>query len=737
MPPQEFANPTLARAYQYQMAGQLDEAAALYAQRLKTNPDCSETHQLLGLLHYQRGDLERGIKHLHQAVQTDPQNGLYRFNFGNLLSESGQEALAAQQYQECIRIKPEWPEPYINLGVLFTAAGQYEQAEETYARALQLRPNDPVVLTNQVNLRIKQNQWSLALTEAQHLLTHHPRHHTTHIQLGFIELGLGNPHGSAHHFRTALGFLPQRPDAWMGLAESLADAPNQQETIHAITQALEQVPEEAGLWHNLSVAWMQQGEFHQAAKSSRKALALLPNFLSALEQSWFVHRATGEWQEAGNAAKRLDALRRQGETYSPSPFYSVARQENPAENRRAAQLHITHQNRITAPATPFSFSEIQPKSRLRIGYLSNDFHDHATAHLIAGLLQAHDRRRIECVAYSYGPDTGDSYQRRIRNSVDHWVQLREDSHPQAAQKIYDDKVDILVDLKGHTRGNRMEICTLKPAPVLVNYLGYPGTTGMDCYDYIIADPVVLPKEAWSHYTESVVWMPHAYQATDRTQLQLAPTPSRAQLGLPEESLVLCSFNQTWKLEPHVFSLWMQALKQHPDTVLWLWQEDIKIQKTLRAAAQHAEVDPKRLFFAGRVGRTEHLARLTQANLALDTGTYNGHTTTSDALCAGIPVITRQGAHFASRVSASLLHSVGRTGLITDSWPAYAALLDRLLTHRAQLDAHRAILKKTRWTAPLFQTEFFTRAMEEAFHRMWAQRVHHSAPTAFQVGASPP
>ena len=358
------------------------------------------------------------------------------------------------------------------------------------------------------------------------------------------------------------------------------------------------------------------------------------------------------------------------------------------------------------------------KSKIVIGYLSNDFRYHATAHLMLSLFGLHNRDEFEIYCYSYGKDDRSYYRSRIQHDCDKFVDISSFGHDAAAGCIYKDKVDILVDLKGYTEGTRLSICALRPAPVQVSYLGFPGTTGADFFDYIITDKIVTPEEHAPYYSEKFAYLPHCYQVNDHTQLIANKDWKKGDFGFPEDSFVFCSFNGPYKIDPVMFDVWMEILRKVPDSILWLLSGNNIAEKNLRREAEARGIQSERLVFADMLPKDEHLSRLRFADLALDTRIVTGHTTTSDALWAGVPVITLQGGHFASRVSSSVLSAIGLPELITHSLEEYEALAVQLARNPAQLQEIRQRLAENRLSAPLFDTPRFVRNLESAYKEMW-------------------
>jgi protein O-GlcNAc transferase len=371
-------------------------------------------------------------------------------------------------------------------------------------------------------------------------------------------------------------------------------------------------------------------------------------------------------------------------------------------------------------------------SRITVGYLSNNFKNHPTAHLIQGMFRHHNREKFKVFCYSYGEDDQSSYRKKIKTECDQFIDLRMLSHAEAVRRIYDDRVDILIDLVGHMKANRLCIPALRPAPVQVRWLGLAGTTGADFIDYIITDPVVTPEEHTPFYSENFVYMPYCYQINDNTQAIPENGLKRTDFGLPAERFVFCSFSTRYKFDPVMFNTWMKILKKVPGSVLWVLGGSKTAEKNLTQAAESRGVNCNRLVFAEKIPRDQHLARLRLADLALDTRIVNGAITTSDALWSGVPVITLQGRHFASRMSSSILSAAGLPELVAHSLDDFETLAVRLAGESDELSVIRQKLAQNRFTIPLFDTPGFVRNLEIAFKKMWGIYVSGDSPRPIKV-----
>lgn len=415
-----------------------------------------------------------------------------------------------------------------------------------------------------------------------------------------------------------------------------------------------------------------------------------------------------------------------GRLYSPFfllglPGIGAEEQRTSAERWMSAKISATSE--VRAKRTFRDSSE--PAQRIRIGYLSNDFHNHATAFLMIELFESHDSEKFELFAYSYGEDDGKEMRPRLEASFEHFVEVQTLTVSETAERINADGIDILIDLKGFTLGTRTEVLAHRPAPVQVNFLGYPGTLGTGLCDYIITDRFLTPPASGPNYSESFAYMPETYQPRGR-RTEIAKAPSRASAGLPENGFVFCCFNQSVKITPEIFKVWCRLLSHNSDSVLWL-MADHMAEGNLKNFAMQQGVLPSRLVFAEPLPQDDHLARLQLADLLLDTQPYNAHTTASDALWAGIPVVTCSGETFASRVAGSLLHAVGLPELITkdlDEYYELALILSKDSKRYEGLVSHLAL---NRLTSPLFDTKRYTKHLEELYRKMWER---------YQSGAMP-
>ncbi len=531
---------------------------------------------------------------------------------------------------------------------------------------------------------------------------------------------------------------PGYAGAASNLGMVLAGQARMDEAVDALRRAVGIDPRHAGARTNLAAILRQGGAIPEAVEHLREALALDPGNRTARANLIRPLMELCDWDAVASVVATLREECAAGlEDWADAiaPFESQVLPFTPEFQLRVGQ-HYSARYALEAeqgpriphrPATPADAGR-----RLRIGYLSSDFHEHATAHLSAGLYEAHDRKQFEILAYSIGRGEAGEYRQRIVSGCDAFHDVAGLPAGDIAQQIARDGVDILVDMAGFAGGGRPQIPALRPAPLQVSFLGYPGTMGADFMDYLVADHVVVPEDQECWYAEKLVFMPGSYQVNDGGQAIAGTTPTRASLGLPDEAFVFCCFNQLYKMEPETFGAWMRILKAVPGSVLWLQAGHPAAEQRLRLVAVATGVDPARLVFAPYARKPEHLARHAHAGLFLDTHAVNAHTTASDALWAGVPLLTWPGDTFSSRVAASILHAIGLAECVMPDLPAYEARAIALARDPQALETLRRRLNENRLTQPLFDTKTYVKALEAAYRRMWTDHCRGLAPASFDV-----
>ncbi|ATC33646.1 hypothetical protein CA606_15620 [Caulobacter vibrioides] len=503
--------------------------------------------------------------------------------------------------------------------------------------------------------------------------------------------------------RAALAADPDNPPVFNALAVSLQRLGGFSEALAAIDHAVAVAPREPAYRTHRAALLTLLNRPADAARDLEVVLELNPSHPRLAGDLMWARRQTCDWREDAALDMLVKADLKLGRP-GVAPFAALALFDLPALHRRCAALSAT-------PSVPPPVWPVRPTSdRIRVAYLSSDLHEHATARLLAGVLEAHDRSRFEIFAVSYGPETGGVMQGRLKVACEHWIEARRLSDAEIALKCREHGVDIAVDLKGYTQDGRPGILAHRAAPVQVSWLGYPGTLGAHA-DVVLADAVTIPPGAEAHWSEAVVRLPH-YQPND-VLTPAIPAPSRAEAGLPQDARVFCCFNNPAKITPEVFATWMAILRAAPGSVLWLYAGAPGADDNLRAHAREAGVAPERLVFADPTQHDRHLARHALADLVLDTWPYGAHTTASDALRMGVPVLTLPGESFASRVGASLATAIGMSELIATSKADYVAKALSLAADKALKPRIAAAVRRS----ALFDPVAFARSLEAAYAGM--------------------
>jgi protein O-GlcNAc transferase len=774
--------------------GDLAQAETLFRRVVDTSPNYPEGHNNLGALLQQEGRIDEAIAAHRRAIALRPDYAVAHCHLGNALKRQGKldDALAA--YRHALALRPDFAEACNNLGVVLAQQGKFAQALDAYDRAIKLRPDDleaaynrAVALQQQGRLQeagaayraiVRRSPSSLvylnlggveqelgrlddALAAFEQALALDPAYPQAHFNRGAVLQRLGRLDAAAEAYRRAInlrpGYVeavtnagivlqelgrldeaaaafehaatlqPAAPEPHNNLGIALLARGRPGEAVTAFQRALALEPDFAAAFYNMGNAWRELGKPEGAIAAYQQALRLRPDDADAFSQLAYQRWRACDWTDYASDQQKLLDLARRGARVPP--FFLLATDAGPADQLACARRWVEPFARA-APATFSSYPSRQP-DRIRLGYLSADFHQHATAHLTAELFERHDRTRFDVVAYSYGPDDASPMRRRLAAAFDRFVDIRPLSHAQSAQRIHADGIDILIDLKGHTLNARTALLAARPAPVQVNYLGYPGTMGADFIDYIIVDRCVVPPDQQQYFSEKVVALPGCYQPND-TRRDSAAAPTRRDCGLPADGFVFCCFNNSYKIAPAFFAMWMRLIEKVPGSVLWLLESNALARRNLRREAQAHAVDPERLVFAPIRPIAEHLARHCHADLFLDTLPCNAHTTASDALWSGVPVLTSPGATFAGRVAASLVAAAGLPELIAPSLDAYERLALDLARTPPRLRDLRAKLAANRATAPLFDMAAYVRNIETAYARMWEAWRGGQSPAAFAV-----
>jgi protein O-GlcNAc transferase len=723
-----YAEAHLALGNALRQQGNLDEAMGSYRAAIAAKPDYAEAHNNLGVLLQMQGSLDQAAAAYREAVVRRPAYAEAEFNLGVVLHQQFELDAAEAAYRRAIALDPAIAVIHNNLGTVLKDQELLEQALVAFEKAIELKADYAEAFYNRATVLQQQTRLEEALVaygRAAHLRNDYA---DAINNAGIVLQELGRTGDAIEHYRRLLALAPTRADVCNNMGTALLAEGRYGEARAAFEQALIHKPGFPEAFYNLGNAWRELGNLAEAITAYRNALRLRPDYAEAFSQLVY-HRAQAcAWDDREADQTRLLDMIRAG--VRVPPFYLFATPASASDQLICARHWIGPIR--PQPEIVFRHQSGVERQRIRLGYLSGDFHQHATAQLMVELFERHDRGLFEVFAYSYGPDDDSPMRARLVSAFDRLRDVRTLSHRAAAELIYADGVDILVDLKGYTHRARPAISALRPAPVQVNYLGYPATMGTDFIDYIIVDPFVVPASQQAFFSERLVHLPGSYQVNDsKREVARAPT-SRRDWGLPAEGLVLCSFNNNYKITPAFFDIWMRLLRSVPGSVLWLLKTNELVEGNLRSEAEKRGVDGGRLIFAPIVALAEHLARHTHADLFLDTLPCNAHTTASDALWAGLPVLTCSGDTFAGRVAGSLLTAVGLSELVTGSLEEYERAALALARDPQRLAALRQKLTRNRDGSSLFDLPKYTGRIEAAYVRMWQNWRSGQKPVGFSI-----
>ena len=703
------------------------EAAAICRRLSNETPASFDALRLLGNALLQLREPAEALVAYEQALLQRPDFEELLFNRGNVLQRLGRFEEAVASYDRALGVRPDFAECLNNRGIALQALQRFEEAVESYERALGCRREYPEALNNK----------------------------------GLALLRSSRPFEAAAAFSRALQLRPEYAHAWSNLSMAQRELRQYQEALASADRALLSRRDLAEALVGRGMIWMDCAQYQSASQDFEAALAIEPNSPIALSLLASAALRLGAPEKAVETLERLIAQNpgfsyAQGDLlgarlgccdWAQVPEQTAAIRSSIAEGRRAIRpFHLLSivDSTVTQLRAARIFADdtlrAQPRlwrgerydhPKIRVAYISPDFRDHPISHLMAGVFERHDRSRFETVGISLGPADDSRIRRRVVRAFGEFLDAKDKPDRDVASWVRGREIDIVVDLAGFTDVPRGHLA-FRPAPVHVNYLGFPGGLGSPAHDYIVADEFVVPRERRCDYFEKVVYLPDCFQANDSLQRQVAEVPQRGDSGLPECGLVLASFNNCHKIGREMFGIWMRILRAAPDSVLWILSETARGRDNLLREAREQGIPKERLKFAERQPFPVHRARLGLADLFLDTWPFNGGATVSDALWAGVPVITCAGESFASRMAGSLLHTIGLQNLVTYSLEDYERLAVALASNPAELLERRKQLARNRELSPLYDTQRFCRNLEAAFLEMWLGTQRGEGPEHIEI-----
>jgi len=703
------------------------DALQRFSEAISINPSVAQTWNHRGATFADLNRHEEAIADFDRSAALNPRSAEPFQNKGKSLLALGRGDQALVAFERALAISPGLAEAWLGRGHALGGLGNYEKALAAYDHAAALNPSFAEAWLGRGHVFVQLQRFGDALAAYDRAVALKPDLTGAWLVRGLTLGALGNAQEALAAYERALALDPKLAEAWVGRGNAFFQLQQYDQALIACDRALALNGNLAEGWLRRAEIFIQLNEPDKALVAYDMALALKPDMRFAQGGRLFAKFLLGNWTNLVAELSDLVAGVKAGKAVV-APFEFLGMSGSAADQLACAKCAMAEQPRV-----PSAWGgEIYGHERIRIGYFSADFRTHPVAQLVAGLFEHHDKSRFEVSALSYGPDDSSEVRDRLKAAVENFVDVRAMADEEIAESIHRREIDVLVDLTGLTQYNRFSVLSRRAAPIQVNFLGYAGTTGADWMDYIIADRTIIPDDHFGFYNEQVVWLPDSYQPNDNKRHISERLPTRLECNLPETALVFCCFNSTNKVAPEIFDVWMRLLVAVEGSVLWLLETNPVATENLRNQAKACGISPQRLIFAPKLPLADHLARHAHADLFLDTLPYTAHTTASDALWAGLPVLTCLGETFAGRVAGSLLQAVGLPELITSSLSDYEALGLKLARESSLLASIKAKLARNRETYPLFDTARFTRHIEAAYTTMWQRYQNRESPKAFTV-----
>ena len=677
-----------------QKQNKMEEAIGAYKKALSIKPDYANAYTNMGNAFKSQRKFEEAIEVYKKALSIKPDYAEVYNNIGIALQQKGNLEEAIGAYKKALSIKPDYAEASFNTGIALQEQGELEEAIKSYKKAVSIKPEDAGVYNNIGIVLQKQNKMKEAVKS----------------------------------YKKALSIKPDYAEAYYNTGIALQEQNKLELSIKAYKKALSINPYYAEAYNNMGVILQNQNKLEEAIKAYSKALAIKPDYEAARTANLHQQALICNWD---SIAKDLSLIPELGtsEKYV-LPFTLLSLEDAPERHLIRSEIYAKAnypQKTLPSKARPSK----RPK-RIRIGYFSTDFKSHPVAYLIVKVIEQHNRDQFEVFGYSVYGSSSCVMRQRLKESFDSFTDLQSMSDKDIALQARQDKIDIAVDLNGYTQYARTGIFAYRAAPIQINYLGYPGSMGVEFIDYIVADQHLIPPESQKHFSEKQIYLPDVYIPTDNTLPFSNDPSSRFDLGLPESSFVFCAINNSYKLNQCVFDIWMRLLKNVDDSVLWLLETNKIVKANLEKEANKRGVSSDRLVFAKNVSHENHLSQFQQADLFLDTFPYSSGATASNVLWAGLPIVTKSGQSYAARMAGSMLHAIGLPELITQTEKDYEELILELATNPTKLNKIKEKLATNRLTQPLFNTELYTHYLENGYQQAYQSYFNGHLPQTIIV-----
>ena len=694
---------------------------------IKKSPSNFIIWNLIGGANQSLGKVNEASKAFKKVTILNPNYHHGHNNLGIVLKEQGKLDEALVAYYNALNLNPNDANTHYNIGVLFQEKYDIEKAIEAYDQSIFLRSNYAPAYNNKGQALKDLGFLEDAVVEFQKAINLDPNYFFAYNNLGNVFFDLGDLKNSIQNFNKAILIKPDFVNALNNLGYVLHKMDKTSEAIEVFNKALFYNNDNANIHFNLGNAFKEKNNIPLAIKSYNETLRLDAYHEKALAKKLLLQSFICDWEAIKFYKDKISNL---GLRKDVIPFTLLPLEDNPENHRKRSELFA--KLNFSVKEIPFPSIKKEKSKRIRIGYFSSDFKEHPVAYLMAKVFEKHDRNKFEVYGYSIYGFHEDSFSERLKKSFDIFDNVSEMSDKEIAFLARQDNLDIAIDLNGYTENARPKIFAYRAAPIQINYLGYPGTMGADFMDYIIADRNLIPTDKQHFYTEKPIYLPHHYQAQDDSLRIADQTPSKLELGLPDEGFVFCAINSSYKITPREFDIWMRLLKKVDKSVLWLLDFKKGTKENLMNEAVARGVNPSRLVFAKYTSHEKYLAQFRQADLFLDTFNYNAGATASNALWVGLPVLTKSGESYTSRMAGSLLSSIGLNNLITDTEEEYEKVALDLATNPDRLSNLRNELAKNILSKPLFKTQLFIDHLEKGYIQAYQNYLKGQKPQTIFV-----
>ena len=711
-----------------QKQNKLEEAIEAYSKALAIKPDDADTHYNIGIVFHGLNKLEEAIEAYNKALAIKPDYAAAYYNMGIVFQKQIKLEEAIEAYNKAIAIKPDHADAYFNMGTALKDQGKFEEAIAFYNKALAIKPDYAAAYFNMGTILEVQNRMDEAIEAYNKALAIKLDYAEAHFHIGVVFHGLNKLEEAIEAYNKALAIKPDYADAYINMGIAFQKQDKQEEAIEAYNKALAIKPNYAKAYSDMGNALQKQNRLEEAIEAYSKALSIKPDCVETQVQKLHQQAQVCDWDSIAADLSLVPALGTIGKDVSPFALLSM---EDAPERHQIRSKIYAKANYPQKTLPPKDRPSKRPK-RIRIGYFSSDFKEHPVAYLIAKVLEQHNRDQFEVFGYSLHGSSSGEMRQRLAKSFDYFTDVQDMSDKDISLRARKDKIDIAIDLNGYTENLRTGIFAYRAAPIQISYLGYPGSMGAEFMDYIVADQHLIPPESQKHFNEEQLYLPNTYMPTDNSRELSNKEITRSELGLPDDAFVFCCFNNNYKISPNEFDIWMRLLTKVENSVLWLRQSNQFSIINIKNEAQRRNVDPSRLVFADKIPMDEHLARQRFADLFIDTFVFNAHTTAAEALWAGLPVVTKIGSGFAARVAGSLLNAVGLPELITETEEDYEALILKLATNPTKLVEIKEKLATNRLTQPLFDTDLYTRHLENGYQQAYQNYFDGNLPQTIIV-----